>query len=74
MAYEYLTGSGILRPLKAGRDWALQLHGRRRGQRTSPHDAALAAHRHSTGLNGWDRTQLFVSDVLLSWQSVGENL
>jgi hypothetical protein len=74
MAYEYLAGSGILRPLKAGRDWAVQMHGRWRGQRTSLHDESLAAPRHSTGLNGWDRTQFFVSDDLLSWRLVGENL
>jgi hypothetical protein len=74
MSFEYPTRGGVLRLLKAGCQWAPEFHGRQRAQWTSPDDAVLAAVRHSTGLAEWNRTQLSVSDDLLRWRPLGENL
>ena len=74
MAYEYPTRGGVLRLLRAGCQWAVEFNGRRRGQWTSPDDAVMAAVRHSTGLAEWDRTRLCVSDDLLRWRPIGENI
>jgi hypothetical protein len=74
MAYEYATRGGVLRLLKAGCRWAIEFNGRRRSGWASPDDAVLAAIRHSTGLEEWDRRHLSVSDDLLRWRPIGENL
>jgi hypothetical protein len=74
MAYEYPTGGGVLRLVKAGCQWAIEFNGRRRGQWPSPNDAVQAAVRHSTGLDEWDRTRLSVSDDLLRWRPLGDSL
>ena len=63
MPYEYPI-RGVLRPLKARPQRAVDLNGRRRGQWTAPDKAVLAAVGHSTGLEEWDRTRPYVSDDL----------
>jgi hypothetical protein len=74
MPYEYQPCGGVLRPLKAGRRWAIEFNGRRRAQWTSPDDAMVAVVHHRAGLKGWDRTRLVVSDERLLWRPLGENL
>ena len=74
MPYEYPTGGGVLRVLKPVCRWAIEFNGRRRSQWTSPDATVMAAVRHSTELADWDRTLLSVSDDLLRWRPIGENL
>jgi hypothetical protein len=74
MPYEYSTQGGVLRLLKAGSRWALEFHGHRRAQWTSSDAAVRAVVRHSTGLAEWDQKRLSVSDDLLRWRPIGENL
>jgi hypothetical protein len=74
MPYEHPTCGGVLRLLKTGHRWAIEFNGRRRTQWTSPDDAMMAVVHHRTGLAGWDRTRLVVSDDLLRWRPFGENL
>jgi hypothetical protein len=65
---------GVLRLLKAGCQWAIEFNGHRQCRWTSPDDAVMAAVRHSTGVIGWDRSRFVISDDLLRWRPVGENL
>jgi hypothetical protein len=74
MAFEYSTPGGVLRLLKAGCQWAIEFNGHRQCRWTSPDDVVMAAVRHSTGVIGWDRSRFVVSDDLLRWRPVGENL
>jgi hypothetical protein len=74
MAYEYPTRGGVLRLFRAGCQWAIEFDGRRRSRWSSPDDAVMAAVRHATGLAGWDQAQFSVSDDLLRWRPIGENL
>jgi hypothetical protein len=74
MAYEYPTSGGTLRLLRVGCQWSIEFNGCRRGHWTSADGAAMAAVRHTTGLVEWDRTRLDVSDDLLRWRPMGDNL
>jgi hypothetical protein len=74
MAFEYPTEAGLLRLLKVGRRWTIEFNGSLCGRWPSPDDAVAAAVRHRTGLLGWDRTQIAVSDDLLRWRPVGDSL
>ena len=74
MPFEYPTEGGVLRLLKAGDRWAVEFEGCRREQWISPDEAAMAAVRHSTGLAEWDQSPFIVSDDLLRWRPLGENL
>jgi hypothetical protein len=75
MAFEYPTKHGVLRLFNAGRRWVVEFDGRSAiGTWLSADDAVTAAVRHRTGLSTWDRAGLMVSDDLLRWRPVGENL
>jgi hypothetical protein len=74
MPYEYPTACGVLRLLKVGCRWAIEFDGSRLNLWTSPDEAAQAVARHSTGLAAWDRSRLDVSEDLLRWRAIGENL
>jgi hypothetical protein len=74
MPHEHLTTDSALRFLKLGYQWAIEFIGCRRSQWASPDDAAMVAVRHTTGFAGWDRSRFAVSDNLLHWWPIGENL
>jgi len=74
MAFEYPTRTGVVRLLKAGCRWGIEFNGRRHAQWTSPDAAVMAAFHHRTGLAEWDGAQLVVSDDLLRWRPIGDNL
>jgi|tagenome__1003787_1003787.scaffolds.fasta_scaffold19147917_2 hypothetical protein len=74
MAFEYPTRQGVLSLLQAGCRWAVEFDGCRQGSWASADDAVTAAVHHRTGLSTWDQAQLVVSDDLLRWRPVGENL
>jgi hypothetical protein len=66
--------SDLRRRIASAQDWSpIEFNGRRRTQWTSPDDAMMAVVHHRTGLAGWDRTRLVVSDDLLRWRQLGEN-
>jgi hypothetical protein len=73
MSYEYSTRAGVLRLFKAGCRWALEFNRCGRGQWTSPNDAALTIGRQATGLEGWARMRLCVSNDVQRWRPVCTN-
>ncbi len=74
MAFEYPTRRGVLRLLPSGRRWVIEFNGHRRGQWPNADEAAVAAARHRTGLANWDRAPCWISDDLLRWRPLGENI
>jgi hypothetical protein len=74
MAYEYPTGTSVLRLTRKRRYWAVQFNGRQIGRWQSPQAAAVAVARHESGLSEWDRGRFFVPDDLLKWRPLGDSL
>lgn len=74
MAYEYPTPNGSVKLIEVRCRWSIEYKGTRRGQWSSPDEAAAAASRHATGLRSWDHAQLVVSDDLLRWRPSGASL
>ena len=74
MPYEHPTTGGVPRLSDAGCRWSIEFNGRRRSPWISSNEAVSAAVRHSTGSTLWDRSRLAVSNDLLRWRPIGENL
>jgi hypothetical protein len=74
MAYEYPAGTRILRLTRIRRRWVVEFNGRQSGNWPSPDAAAIAAARHKSGLDEWDREAFEVPDDLLEWRPLGDSL
>jgi hypothetical protein len=74
MAFEYPTSAGTVRLAKAGRGWAVQYVGRKRGGWRSPDDAANAVALHKTGLPQWDECREPVSQDIIDWRPLGDSI
>ncbi len=74
MAFEYPTRAGVIRLLRVGQRWTIEFGGGRGHQWATPDAAVMAAVRHATGLQRWDQAPICVSDDLLRWRPIGENL
>jgi hypothetical protein len=74
MPFEYPTQRGVLRLVRTRSGWVLEFNGCRSDDWASADDAAQAAFGHRSGLVCWGGSCLDVSNELLDWRPVGENL
>jgi hypothetical protein len=54
--------------------WTFSFIGKKRGRWRSPDDAALAVARHQTRLSQWDECREPVSEDLIDWRPVGDEI
>jgi hypothetical protein len=74
MAFEHPTSAGLARLTKVGRGWTFSFNGKKRGHWSSPDDAAQAVARHQTGLSQWDKRREPVSQDLIDWRPLGDEI
>jgi hypothetical protein len=74
MAYEHPTSAGLAQLTKVGSAWTFSFVGKKRGRWRSPDSAALAVARHQTGLSQWDKRREPVSEDLIDWRPVGDEI